>query len=66
MKTKSIRPRRTEINRTNRFFLWGKKNGLDLARYDFSNLDTIESKKVSTLKLDPAEAKKHNYKFLKI
>jgi len=65
MKTKSIRPRRTEINRTNRFFLWGKKNGLDLARYDFSNLDTIEEKKQSTFKNNP-EAKKHNYKFLKI
>ena len=65
MHTKSIRPRRTAINHKNRFFLWGKKNGLDLAQYDFSSLDTTEAKKKSSFKNNP-EAKKHNYKFLKI
>ena len=35
-----------------------------MARYDFSNLDTIEEKKQSTFKNNP-EAKKHNYKFEK-
>jgi len=61
MQTKTIRPRRTAINHKNRFFLWGKKNGLDLAQYDLNSVDIVETKKVSSFKRSPDSAKKHNY-----